>query len=274
MILRLDPSRPFVWRSPTSAQFGIDHPSVVLPRVTGADERMLGALRIGVPRPGVSMIGRQWGATEPDVRRLLHALEPVLQHEPPNEGPHTDEPHTGTLALAGTGPTAQAVATTLSRCGFDVHRAEQEDPGRKLRPGIAVLVAHYVVDPGLRGYWLRDDVPHLPVVFGDTEVHIGPMIEPGNGPCLYCLERQRADADAAWPAIASQLLGTRSPAETPLICAEVAALVARIVVSRAQGGAAPEPVSWHLDVVSGTVSTRQERPHPLCLCTGLATAPT
>jgi hypothetical protein len=266
MILRLDPSRPFVWRTPTSAQFGIDHPIVVLPRVTDADERMLGALRIGVPRSGVSVIGRRRGASETDVRRLLHALEPVLQHEPPTDGPHP-----GILALAGSGPTAQAIAATLSQCSFDVHRVEREDsPGRKLRPGIAVLVAHYVVDPGLRGYWLRDDVPHLPVVFGDTEVHIGPMIEPGNGPCLYCLERQRADADAAWPAIASQLLGRRSGAETPLVCAEVAALAARIVISRVRRGPSAQFLSWHLDVASGTVSTRRERPHPLCLCTGLS----
>ncbi|GAB3033559.1 hypothetical protein GCM10027052_08650 [Parafrigoribacterium mesophilum] len=88
MILRLDPSRPFVWRSPSSAQFGIDHPVVLLPQVTDADERMLSALRIGVPRAGVSVIGLQCGATESDVRRLLRAVEPVLLRDPPDDGPH------------------------------------------------------------------------------------------------------------------------------------------------------------------------------------------
>lgn len=266
MILRLDPSWPFVWRTPSSAQFGIDHPIVVLPRVTLADERMLGALRIGVPRSGVSVIGLDSGATEGDVRRLLRALDPVLQHDP-----HDDGPPTGTLALAGTGPTARRMADILAQCGLTVHRVAPEDgsaPGA--HPDVAVLVAHYVVDPGFRGYWLRDDVPHLPIVFGDAEVHIGPMIEPGNGPCLYCLERQRTDADAAWPAIASQLLGRHSLTETPLRSAEVAALAARIVVSRVRHGASPESVSWHLDVASGTLAARRERPHPLCQCIGLA----
>jgi bacteriocin biosynthesis cyclodehydratase domain-containing protein len=267
MILRLDPSRPFVWRTPSSAQFGIDHPIVVLPRVTLADERMLSALAIGVPRPGVSVIGLESGATESDVRRLLRAVDPVLQQDPP----HHDGPPAGTLALAGTGPTARRIADTVAQCGLTVHRTEGEDGAeRNPHPDIAVLVAHYVVDPGLRGYWLRDDVPHLPIVFGDAEVHIGPVIEPGIGPCLYCLERQRADADDAWPAIASQLLGKRSLTETPLMSAEVAALAARIVVSRFRQGASSESVSWHLDVASGTLSARRERPHPLCLCTGLA----
>ncbi|WP_460870164.1 TOMM precursor leader peptide-binding protein, partial [Parafrigoribacterium mesophilum] len=175
------------------------------------------------------------------------------------------------LAVTGTGPTAQRIAATLSQCGFVVHRADHQDGARRrFRPEVAVLVTHYVVDPALRGYWLRDDVPHLPVVFGDSEVHIGPMIEPGTGPCLYCLERQHADADAAWPAIASQLLGTVGPAETPLISAEVAALAARMVVSRVRHAASSESVSRHLDVRGGTLSVRSERPHPLCLCTGLA----
>ena len=266
MILRLDPSQPFVWRTPSSAQFGIDHPVVVLPNVTLADERMLGALAIGVPRPGVSVIGLESGATESDVRRLLHALEPVLEPDRRDDGPKT-----GTLALVGTGPTAQRMADTLAQCGLTVHRVEPEDDAqRRFHPDVAVLVAHFVVDPALRGYWLRDDVPHLPVVFGDAEVHIGPMIEPGQGPCLYCLERQRADADDAWPAIASQLLGRRSRTETPLMSAEVAALAARIVVSRFRHGPSSESVSWHLDVASGTLSERRERPHPLCQCIGLA----
>ena len=270
MILRLDPSRPFVWRTPSSAQFGIDQPVVVLSEVSLADERMLSALAIGVPRPGLSVIGIESGATESDVCRLLQAVDPVLQHDP-----HTDDsnagPQPGTLALAGAGPTAARMAETFAQCGLTVHREEGgEHPERKLHPDIAVLVTHYVIDPGLRGYWLRDDVPHLPVVFGDAEVHIGPMIEPGNGPCLYCLERQRADADEAWPAIASQLLGRRSLTETPLRSAEVAALAARIVVSRFRHGAAPETVSWHLDAASGALSVRRERPHPLCLCRGFA----
>jgi bacteriocin biosynthesis cyclodehydratase domain-containing protein len=266
MILRLDPSRPFVWRTPTSAQFGVDHPIVVLPRLTLADERMLSALAIGVPRSGVGVIGLESGASEGDVSRLLNAVDPVLLQDP-----HDDAPPTGTLALAGTGPTARRLTDTVAQCGLTVHRVDSEDDSRRGgHPDIAVLVAHYVVDPGFRGYWLRDDVPHLPIVFGDAEVHIGPMIEPGNGPCLYCLERQRADADDAWPAIASQLLGQRSLTETPLLSAEVAALAARLVVTRFRRGAAAESVSWHLDVASGTLSARRERPHPLCLCTGLA----
>ena len=51
------------------------------------------------------------------------------------------------------------------------------------------------------------DVPHLAVVFDDDGARVGPLVEPGAGPCLRCLDLGRRDADPAWPAIAAQLAG-------------------------------------------------------------------
>jgi hypothetical protein len=266
MTLRLDPNHPFVWRTPVSAQFGVDRPLVVLPRVSLADERMLAALRVGVPRGALSVIGEEAGGSEADVRRLLHRLEPVLL-----DGPPADHEPGGTVALAGAGPTADRVAATLTQCGLRVLPVSPGTAPRRgrRRPDIAVVLAHFVIEPPLHGYWLREDVPHLPVVFGDTQVHLGPMIEPGAGPCLYCLERQRTDADEAWPAMASQLLGGHSRAETPLVSADVAARTARLLVSRLRDGPMAKAQSWHVQVDTGRVTTRLEHPHAACLCTGI-----
>jgi bacteriocin biosynthesis cyclodehydratase domain-containing protein len=267
MIVRLDPDFPPVWRTPDSVQFGIDRPAVVLTHVSTADERMLGALAVGVPISGLSMIGLDAGASEQEVRRLLRELEPVLRR-----GPVATEKVRATVALAGGGPTLGRISATLVQCGLEPHRADVDRSATatvQFRPDLAVVVTHYVVDPVFRGYWLRQDVPHLAITFSDAEVHIGPMIEPGVGPCLFCLELGHADADRAWPAIASQLLGRASRSETPLVSAEVAALASRMVLSRVGNGPAPEPVSWHLDVATGRVATRLERAHPACRCTGL-----
>jgi bacteriocin biosynthesis cyclodehydratase domain-containing protein len=268
MIVRLDPDFPPVWRTPFSVQFGIDRPAVVLQHVSTADERMLGALSVGVPRSGVSMIGLDAGASEQDVRRFLRQLEPVLR-----QGPAAAETVRATVALAGEGPTLGRISATLAQCGLELHRADIDRAATvQFRPDLAVVITHYVLDPGFRGHWLRQDVPHLAITFSDAEVHIGPIIEPGAGPCLYCLELHHTDADPAWPAIASQLLGRLTRSETPLVAAEVAALAARMVMSRVRNGPATEPVSWHLDIATGRVLTRLERPHPACRCTGLEDA--
>jgi bacteriocin biosynthesis cyclodehydratase domain-containing protein len=100
-------------------------------------------------------------------------------------------------------------------------------------------------------------------------VRIGPLIEPGRGPCLYCLHRARVDADAAWPAIASQLWGRRSRLETALVCAEAAALASRLVLSRLRDGASTTATALDLDAASGRTVERPFHAHPQCGCRGV-----
>ena len=80
-----------------------------------------------------------------------------------------------------------------------------------------MLVAHHVVRPARYGYWLRRDVPHLAVVFGDTTLTVGPFVQPGaEAPCLCCLDLARQDADPAWQAIATQLAYRPPSSEEPV----------------------------------------------------------
>ena len=50
MILRLDPSRPLVWRSPFSLQIGVDPVAVVLEEVDDGDARVIATLATGATR--------------------------------------------------------------------------------------------------------------------------------------------------------------------------------------------------------------------------------
>jgi len=135
----------------------------------------------------------------------------------------------------------------------------------------AIAVGHYVLAPELHGLWLRRDVPHLPVVLSDTSTSVGPIVEPGVGPCLYCLQRYRTDADAAWPALSAQLWGRRSRIESALVAGEIAAVASRAALARLDAGhAASAHSSTEIDVRSGLSTTRLWTAHPDCGCTGVS----
>lgn len=253
MVLRLDPQLPVVWRTPTSIQFGVTRPSVVLHDLDSAGERMIAALTAGVSRSGLVMIARAAGASESAVDALLTRLRPVmLRPSPPARAP---------IVIAGSGLLADRLAGLLAGAGVPLLLARTAAAAEAAEAGFAIAIGHYVLDPALHGLWLRRDVAHLPVVLGDSSVAIGPLVEPGRTACLFCLQRHATDADPAWPAIASQLWGRRSPAETELVASEVAAMVARMVLT---SSATSDQIL--VEVESGRQTRQAFAAHPNCGC--------
>ena len=263
MVLKLDTRFPLVWRDPTSLQLGVANPVAVLADVSSATERMIAALVTGISESGLFMIGRSAGATDNEVGSLLDAVRPALVPERRLSSPPT-------VLLVGSGPTVDRTADALAADGIRVRITVDVTAAAREDCSLAIIVAHFVIAPDLHGIWLRRDIPHLPVVVSDTEVVIGPMIEPGSGPCLYCLQRYRSDADPAWPAIATQLHGRHSGAETPLVAAETAAIVGRLALERTRGDVARVHESIRLIAATGETTTRSWLPHPECGCLGLA----
>jgi len=265
MVLRIDPRYPLVWRSPSSLQLGVADPVVVLHEVSGVDELMISALLAGVSRPGLGMIARGGGAADDDATALLAAVAPALEASAPRRD-HS-------VTLVGSGGTADRIAAVLAGEGVRVSLARDAEAAAAAPCDLAVAVGHYVLAPELHGLWLRRDIPHLPVVLSDTSATVGPVIEPGIGPCLYCLQRYRTDADPAWPALSAQLWGRRSPTETMLVAGEVAGIAGRAALARLDAGhAASAHSSTEIDVRSGETTTRLWQPHPECGCTGVSVA--
>ncbi|WP_010206193.1 hypothetical protein [Salinibacterium sp. PAMC 21357] len=222
MILRVDPRLPLVWRSPTSAQFGIDPPAVVLPHVTAVQEKILAGLVAGISRSGIEMLAR----SHPDeCHDLLDALARVLIATPP-------QAPTAHVAVLGAGSLVESIARVLAASGVSVSVAEHADELANPDPDLAILVGHFVIAPSVHSHWLRRDVPHMPVVISDSAAEIGPVVTPGITGCLLCVELHRRDADAAWPAIATQLMGRTSLAESPVLIAEAAAEASRMALHR------------------------------------------
>ncbi|MBX3092129.1 MAG: TOMM precursor leader peptide-binding protein [Cryobacterium sp.] len=277
MTLTLDPRYPLVWRSPSSLQIGVDRPLVVLDDVTIGHERMLAGLAIGLTPPGLRLLGTQSGESHSDIEGFRRAIEPALAK------PRAS--HASSVVVSGSGPTADRLLRRLAEAGLkprSIGRRPEEitvdiadgpadghTDGTAEEPAFAIVVAHFVVNPAVRGMWLRRDTPHLPIVFGDTSATLGPIIEPGIGPCLYCLELHRRDADPAWPAIASQLLNSRSPAESPFFASEVAAVAARLTLARVTGAGSVENESITIDEASGAIARRRWQRHPECACIGI-----
>ncbi len=262
VILRLDPRLPLVWRTPTSLQLGLDPVRARFDEVSHVTERLLAALAAGTTRGGLDAIANAAGGTAQDVEALLERARPALASPALPERAH--------IAVCGSIPTADRTAELLSAHGVRVSIVR--DPGAidGLECRFAILTGHFVLPPDLLAAWLRRDVPHLPVVFGDQAVTIGPLIRPGAGPCLHCIERTRTDADASWPAMAAQLLNRPSRAETRLLSYEAATRAARVALAAIVAGdtsahrsTAGQSVRIGTD---GRISRRSWRGHPECLC--------
>lgn len=253
VILKLDPRWPLAWRTPTSVQIGVDPVRVLLDEVTLTDERMLAALAVGISRPGLELIGRS------ETQRFLNQLEPVLLPVRKSTAPRT-------VAITGAGPFVERLADALGHHGIEVLVASRPADFPQSTPDLAVAVGHYVVHPELRGHWLRRDVPHLPVVFADSAVTIGPLIEPGRGPCLVCVELHRRDDDPAWPAVATQLMGRRAPLDHGVLVNETVGAVGRVVLDRLAVGEAGARASVRIDAATGSRESRAWEQHPDCGC--------
>ncbi|MFM9877362.1 MAG: TOMM precursor leader peptide-binding protein [Rhodoglobus sp.] len=260
MILKLDPRYPVVWRSPSSIQVGVDPPVAVIDGVTAGQERLLAALAVGVSDAGIGIVTRE---PSEHSRALLDALGPAMAQPGP---PSTDS---GVVAVAGSGPLATDLAHILGASGVRVLTSERADALADAGADLAVAVAHYVVAPHLHSLWLRRDVPHLPIVFSDSAVRIGPLVEPGVGPCLRCLELHHRDLDFAWPAVATQLLGRRGGAESALLASEGASAAARLVLERLASGAAGASTSLRIDAATGERTLARWQPHTDCGCRGI-----
>lgn len=256
MVLQLLAETPMVWRTPTSVQFGVDAP-VVVDEVGPGTERLLAALRSGVSPSGYAMLARDAGVTPPDADALLDRLAPVLT---PTLTPASADGAAGHAALVtGSGPFAETLAALLSDDGLLARPDERS-------PALVALVSDWVVPPDDAAHWLRRDVPHLPVVATDRSVSIGPFVEPGRGPCVYCVQLARTDTDAAWPAVATQLWGRPGAAHPRIMVMTVATFAARRIATRLADGPSDAPTAWRVSDRGAAISAATTRLHPRCSC--------
>lgn len=256
MVYRLDPAVPLVWRDPHTLQLGVDRVVCVFPRVSAATERMLAALRTGAARSALEVEAGARPDAATEVSALLASVSDAL------EPAETAEPRSR-VAVDGTGPTAERLVRLLREAGHHVVFADRGADDGTIRA--AVIVASRVVPPWRHGTWLRQDIPHLPIVFGDDGAEVGPFVD-ADGPCLRCLSLHRRDLDPAWPAIATQL-DAHSPAPEPtVLSAHVAAIAAHWVENRVRAGDRSRSATSTRVHPDGSLTEQEHSPHALCGC--------
>ena len=100
------------------------------------------------------------------------------------------------------------------------------------------------------------------VALGEQAATIGPRVEPGETPCLACVDQARTAADPSWPAIEAQLWGQEAHADAPMLATEAAIEVLRVLCER-------DSASVRIDAVTGRRHRRSWSPSARCGCRGL-----
>jgi bacteriocin biosynthesis cyclodehydratase domain-containing protein len=187
------------------------------------------------------------------------------------------------VLVVGSGRVADALGGALEEAGVgSVERRPDLTPhalrartggGRGSRPDCVVLVEAAAADSARADDLLRRDMPHLSVVVREGDVVVGPLVRPGDGPCLRCLDLHRAERDPAWPVVLAQLLlgGGQAPEES-VTAALAGGLGALQVLGQLDGVRTPAAAGATLEVAlpDGLVTRRPWPPAPGCGCTRLS----
>jgi bacteriocin biosynthesis cyclodehydratase domain-containing protein len=180
------------------------------------------------------------------------------------------------VLVAGGGRLAAAIAEALDAAGvghLDTESttaggaAANASPLRLTRRRVSVAVLVGTSGPAALTALALRGTPHLAVSVRDATVLVGPLVLPGRGPCLNCLDLHRLDRDPAWRILAPQMqdaTATEPIAWTTLLAG--AALAAEEVLIQLQGGR-PHTLGATVEI-AGPVETvwRRWTQHPACGC--------
>ncbi|GEL94595.1 ThiF family adenylyltransferase [Cellulomonas composti] len=153
-------------------------------------------------------------------------------------------------------------------------------------PDVLVLVAGGALDSGRAAALVSAAATHLPVVIGEVDVAVGPLVVPGRGPCTRCLDLHRADADPAWATVAAALAGApparlapTGPTSTAAASVATALVVAHLDGLADAGASADLPtpgsgiVTSYAIGVDALARERRWAAHPSCGCAALSAVP-
>jgi len=305
--VRVDGLRPDEARALVALGEGV--PLAVLAADEGLDPRRLAALVDQLAAAGVTAPpgGRTPTGPAGDDARVLGLLAPDAAG-----AARVTCRAERTVAVAGVGATGLGVAVALAAAGVGCVLVDDDRPVRSadVGPGgyrfqdvghpraraavgvlaavapatrteggevdLTVVVADDAVEPPLAALLLNRGVPHLAVVLREADTVVGPLVVPGEGPCLRCLDLHRADVDPAWPTVAATLAadaarrggGRTPPPEPPAVVAVAAGLAAAAVLEQLDTGASPlTDATLEVGLPDALPRRRQWAVHPACGCT-------
>src|SRR6478736_4814480 len=283
-----------VWLRPLTrrrgeVQFGVLPGGPVVTGVSDTEAALLARLDGALPFVSTERVAADAGIAPARWRALLELVAElgVLTDRLPagvsssGSGAAARASAPGRVVVDGCGHVATDIAEALAHAGTTVvHGRTAVDRAvaapLRPRPDLVVLVGSPVVDPRRGDLWLRHGVPHLPVVPAGPRTVVGPLVDASTGaPCLWCLERHRADRDEAWPAVMSQAapgrtLALAGPPEGghdalgPGLAHLVVGTVTLLAMGVLEGHPSPPGVSVEVSLPWPRMDHRRWPPHPLC----------
>lgn len=222
-ITRLDPGVPLLWRDAETLQIGIEGTL----RIAASEpwvELLVGRMAAGFRRASFDVLAHSVGAPRAEARMLLARLDPLLVDDP------------------GTSPAAwvESIDVSDARCEYRMREALADEgvaAGHRENPGdVGVILVEGAAAAIQFARYLREDVTHLPVALERGRLTVGPVIVPGETPCLACLGQHRRDDDPAWPRMHAQLIGRSAGPVSAARIADAATLVAQLLSPTARTG--------------------------------------
>jgi bacteriocin biosynthesis cyclodehydratase domain-containing protein len=181
---------------------------------------------------------------------------------------------TGRVAVVGAGAVPAHLAEVLRESGVSevqrhVDGVGDTDDARADHIDLAIITSAVPVPAGAGEVWRRAGIAHLPVWCGRDHASVGPLVVPGSGPCLQCLELTRLSLDPAWSWIRAQISGPRVGALVPVESQAttrslLVGIAASLAISALTDG--PAATGWSFDAASpGPTFERRRWPrHPTC----------
>lgn len=263
-------ARP-VRRAPGEVQFGVaPGDGIVLAGLSEAESDLLLSLTDGTGTARDEVLSLRFAVPLPRVRELVAALRShqlLVEAAPPEPSVRRRGP--ARLAVPGHGRVVLRVRQALCDVGCEV--TDQPDPAAAAAD-LAVLCARDAIAPDLGAAWQAAGIWQVPLVLHGDTVTIGPLVRPGQSPCLRCLDLHRRDRDQAWPRILSQLASHTSELTGAVDCpqSQVALIAGLATMVTQEALTSPAPtlgMSWDLCLPRLEVRTRQWSVHPDCRCT-------
>lgn len=215
MYRRINPSLPVVWRDQATVQVGVD-PVVAVVKI--GDQESARAVVELTRGTNDRVIERLLGGEE-STKRLIESLGTAL-HEPLTRKVQS-------WLVVGNEESSRVIVETISKT-IGVTFSSFSEWSEPTPPDLVVLISNFVISPSEVQPWLASDTAHIPIVFGEASVTVGPRVEPGRTPCLRCSEMERLDSDPAWAAISPQLWRKPLPAIDPGLAVHAAGELLRI----------------------------------------------
>lgn len=293
MVLRINPSKALLWRSPNEVQFGTGPDALTLQNLTAGQERLLALLSRGIADEYFDEVAIAVGAAEP--AQLLENIDGALLKDAAKPTPLSAEfiatrfaeicraqavhSREGAVILAARQSRTVFVQNSTSAYQPILQSLERSAIGRLTSDStasgepfdFAVLLNNNAIAPSDYAKWMMQGVAHISVVFDSTGVTVSPVIESGKTPCLSCFHENRTSQDSAWPAIASQLLYSRQEFDDSVASLFAASIVCQRILQFCDQLGDFEPAEanrtgYHLATDTGQISEVNWGFSSLCEC--------